>query len=282
MDSRDNDVGMLKSYLDTETFSDVVIECGERTWKAHRVVLCSASIWFRKALMGNFKEAGESKLVIRDEDPVILNEALLWIYGAKYETLSTQIVGLDQDNGLIVLLELYCLADFFVLPKMKACALEQFERLTENENYERMGLSDPSDEVPYAIPSIDKFIEATEYAINNIGDVDQILFDTLIKLSQRFLPVLMTRPAFNQLLMTPSTTNFAGKLFSNVWWKMDQQWFVNAQPKYCVECREDRTGESDRMRTLSRLFYCGGCNAEVKAHARPDLVPARNMRTGEE
>jgi hypothetical protein len=45
--------------------SDVVVECGEKTFDCHKTVLAGRSEIFKAMLTGPFKEGKENKIVIR-------------------------------------------------------------------------------------------------------------------------------------------------------------------------------------------------------------------------
>lgn len=50
-DLRASDLKLLESG----NFSDVTVTCGNKTWKLHKNILCSRSMWFEKALTGGFQ-----------------------------------------------------------------------------------------------------------------------------------------------------------------------------------------------------------------------------------
>lgn len=41
--------------LESGNFADVTVTCGDKSWKVHKIILCSRSKWFEKALTGGFK-----------------------------------------------------------------------------------------------------------------------------------------------------------------------------------------------------------------------------------
>lgn len=41
--------------LETGNFADAELICGDKTFKTHKSVVCTRSVWFEKALAGGFK-----------------------------------------------------------------------------------------------------------------------------------------------------------------------------------------------------------------------------------
>ncbi|KAI7332536.1 hypothetical protein KC315_g4609 [Hortaea werneckii] len=66
-------------------YSDLAITCGERTWKVHRLVLCTQSDYFRKACNGPFTEAQDRKIDLSDDDVHVLATLLHYLYHFDYD-----------------------------------------------------------------------------------------------------------------------------------------------------------------------------------------------------
>lgn len=45
----------IRRLLESGMLADAEVKCAERTWKVHKIILCTRSDWFKKALMGPFK-----------------------------------------------------------------------------------------------------------------------------------------------------------------------------------------------------------------------------------
>ncbi|CAI6227025.1 unnamed protein product [Periconia digitata] len=60
------------AYVKSGTFSDLVLELGEKSWQTHRVLAACHSECFRKALTSEFKESHTGSISLHD-DPVYLN-----------------------------------------------------------------------------------------------------------------------------------------------------------------------------------------------------------------
>ncbi|KAK2609394.1 hypothetical protein N8I77_002891 [Diaporthe amygdali] len=67
--------------LETGNFADIEIICRGRTFKVHKAVVCSRSLWFEKALTGGFAEAATGKVKIDEEEPEAIEVMLRYIYG---------------------------------------------------------------------------------------------------------------------------------------------------------------------------------------------------------
>ncbi|KAI7257544.1 hypothetical protein KC343_g6461 [Hortaea werneckii] len=66
-------------------YSDLAITCGDRTWKAHRLVLCTQSEYFRKACNGPFAETQDRKIDLSDDDVHVLATMLHYLYHFDYD-----------------------------------------------------------------------------------------------------------------------------------------------------------------------------------------------------
>ena len=58
----------------------MTLKCGDRTWSLHKNILCSRSVWFEKALTGNFEEAKTGVIEIRTFDPEPVDWMVRYIY----------------------------------------------------------------------------------------------------------------------------------------------------------------------------------------------------------
>jgi hypothetical protein len=45
----------INTFFNDKTFSDVRVRFGDHEIFAHRIILVKSSMWFQRALMGNFK-----------------------------------------------------------------------------------------------------------------------------------------------------------------------------------------------------------------------------------
>ncbi|KAI7204379.1 hypothetical protein KC316_g710 [Hortaea werneckii] len=76
-------------YFDSKTMSDVTVlfqtEHGTCSISAHKIVLAQSSDFFKKAFIGNFKEAASAQVRLHDDDPRALFGLVGHCYGLHYD-----------------------------------------------------------------------------------------------------------------------------------------------------------------------------------------------------
>ncbi|KAK5949078.1 hypothetical protein OHC33_009819 [Knufia fluminis] len=73
----------LFSYLSSGQFADFEIVCGDFTFKAHRIILCQNSEYFRRLTSQNWKEGQQAKATF-EESPAIIARLLIFLYKGSY------------------------------------------------------------------------------------------------------------------------------------------------------------------------------------------------------
>ncbi|KAK8023844.1 hypothetical protein PG993_011910 [Apiospora rasikravindrae] len=118
--SDDETENMLSSdkLLKSSDFADVKVSCGDRSWNLHKVVLCSRSPFFKKALLGVFEEAGTSHVILRENDPDEVDGVIEYIYTGR---VSQQLLKERNTNAYVKMFEL---GDFFDLPGLRQKSLQ--------------------------------------------------------------------------------------------------------------------------------------------------------------
>ena len=69
----------LNDYRLESLFTDVTIVARGRSFTAHKVILAGGSEYFKRLFLSGFKESQENRVEL-DEDPVVLEEVLKYIY----------------------------------------------------------------------------------------------------------------------------------------------------------------------------------------------------------
>ncbi|KAI1392127.1 BTB/POZ protein [Hypoxylon trugodes] len=100
-----------KKLLESGYLADVTVECGNRVWKLHKVVLVTRSEWFKAALSGDTQEAKDNKIVIRGQDPEHVDWIIIWIYTHRLEAPVLS----NRETMHQACLQLYLTADVFAL-----------------------------------------------------------------------------------------------------------------------------------------------------------------------
>ncbi|ELR10048.1 hypothetical protein VC83_09072 [Pseudogymnoascus destructans] len=99
----------MYNCLITGAFSDLKITCGEKTWNAHRVVVCPKSSFFRAACAGNFKEATTEVINLEDDNPLMVRFMMDYLYTDDYDL--DQILPAGSPSELSIHIQMYCLGD---------------------------------------------------------------------------------------------------------------------------------------------------------------------------
>ncbi|THX80633.1 hypothetical protein D6D04_04491, partial [Aureobasidium pullulans] len=109
-----------RNFFDDEELSDVIIKFGEEQVFAHKVILASGSVWFEKALLGNFSEA--KKKVVELHDDVIsgaMMAMLKHLYGMTYHEQEYPGSGKDLPEFH---LDVFILGDKYDVPSLRLAA----------------------------------------------------------------------------------------------------------------------------------------------------------------
>ncbi|KAG9660090.1 hypothetical protein KCU95_g7945, partial [Aureobasidium melanogenum] len=121
-----------RTFFNDEQFSDVVIKLGDQQIFAHKVMLASGSVWFEKALCGNFSEANKKVIELHDEDasPDKIMAMFKHLYGSTYGKQEIQVES-RQVPGFH--LAVFTLGDKYDIKTLRSDAAERFERSLQIE-----------------------------------------------------------------------------------------------------------------------------------------------------
>ena len=101
-------------HLGSETVT-IIVGGGsnQRTLAIHRTLLTSRSKFFEAAFNGSFKEAGEKRMVLPEDDPSLFDDFVYWLY-------KDSLPGAPYRRDPVPLFPLYTLADRYDIPALQA------------------------------------------------------------------------------------------------------------------------------------------------------------------
>ncbi|GAB1740404.1 hypothetical protein NU219Hw_g5509t1 [Hortaea werneckii] len=117
----------LKRAFDSSDHTDFTIICQGRQWKAHKVVLCAQSEWFKKSCAECWKEGQEGVITFTEDEPDVIEAMLHWFYEFDYGTSS------DIKRPLVLDVKVYAVAGKYLLPNLQRLAAAKFEKRAEKE-----------------------------------------------------------------------------------------------------------------------------------------------------
>ena len=136
----------MAPYYDNADFSDVTIKFGGKEIKAHRMVLCAKSEYFKKALgpsspfkvyskisrpwaiglwLKQYQESKEGVLELHDDDPQALERMLRYLYRAKYPKGSAGHEWEPHMNLVVV-------ADKYAVAQLKTTAFDRVKKIVKS------------------------------------------------------------------------------------------------------------------------------------------------------
>ncbi|KZM20094.1 uncharacterized protein EKO05_0007522 [Ascochyta rabiei] len=124
-------------------FATVLVGSDKKSFVVHQDLLTYHSRFFKAALTGNFKEAGDKTVTLKEEDPLIFEFFVHWLYHkgfpAKHNTSVELLNDWERENdhgGAKTgnLIHLYILGDQYGVPELGLLALtELFQHMEEME-----------------------------------------------------------------------------------------------------------------------------------------------------
>ncbi len=96
----------IASALTDEALCDITFIVGSQRFKAHRVICCCRSEYFRSMLLGGMKESSQSEIHIPDVTPRAFGDILRYIYGGSVN------MGSEYLLELVHAAEMFCLESF--------------------------------------------------------------------------------------------------------------------------------------------------------------------------
>ena len=191
--------------FDSGEDSDMTVQCGNRVWKLHRVILYAGSEYFKKACQvdkfqvryfaasictrsnqaDSNQEGITGTIELKDEDPQMVGLFLRYFYAHDYQI---------DDNGkapLIAHARMYAIADKYSVPLLKDLAKERFA--TCLKNIESKGIQ--SLDIP-------TFANAIEIIYTTTLESDRGLRDAIIPIMIEFKTQLRASDEFMGLILS--------------------------------------------------------------------------------
>ncbi|KEQ74591.1 hypothetical protein M436DRAFT_72001 [Aureobasidium namibiae CBS 147.97] len=113
-------------------FSDVIIKFGDKQVFAHKVILARGSLWFDKALSGNFSEANKKVIELHDDvGSGAVMTMLKHIYGSNYKE---QYLDEDDDATVEMHHAVFILGDKYDISSLREEAAARFEKFLAKES----------------------------------------------------------------------------------------------------------------------------------------------------
>ncbi|UQC77421.1 uncharacterized protein CLUP02_02889 [Colletotrichum lupini] len=106
---------------------DVKIRIGEFELPAHGLVLAAHSPYFKKALKGNFQESESKTFRFREGSAHAYWRVFEFMYTNNYSEEVESIEAQDDADELMKHVQVYVLADFFLMPELKSFAVERLK-----------------------------------------------------------------------------------------------------------------------------------------------------------
>ncbi|XP_026454881.1 BTB/POZ and MATH domain-containing protein 3-like [Papaver somniferum] len=123
----------LKSLLESGTGSDITFQVGDKTFKAHKLVVATRSPVFRAQFFGLVGNPGMNTAVIEDFDPIAFKAMLLFLYSDELPEAHELFDSDPRCTSTVVVQHLLAAADRFDLARLKLiCEAKLCEEIAAN------------------------------------------------------------------------------------------------------------------------------------------------------
>lgn len=185
-------------------YTDLVVTCNGHEWKVHKFCLCAHSDFFQSTCGGEFKEAKESKVDLKDDDPQAVEGLIHYCYNFDYPD---HINGQAGVSPLVLDIRVFAIADKYFVEPLKQLAIKKFETRVKTE-WDTAAFADAAGEVYQSTaqgPNPLKSIVVSTVKEHSTGLLDESKQDS------QFLKILSTTTAFGAdvsiALAKPSDTS---------------------------------------------------------------------------
>ncbi|KAF2085251.1 hypothetical protein K490DRAFT_67899 [Saccharata proteae CBS 121410] len=183
----------LSSYYAIGKYSDLTVQCEDREFKVHKVIVCGQSSYFSKMCDGDWKEAVEGLIKLVDDDPCVVDAMLHFLYNNDYNGSGNQD---GRVSPLLFNTLVYSIADKYDIRSLKQTSLEKFRKA--------VAVAWELDDFPHAVAEVYSTTPAS----------DRGLRDIVVHFSHRNVDHLMKKQPF--VKMVEDTAGFAGDLVKKV------------------------------------------------------------------
>ncbi|KAK8098937.1 uncharacterized protein PG998_012178 [Apiospora kogelbergensis] len=113
-----------EELLNSGFLSDAEVFVGDKIWKVHKCILCSRSAYFKKAFTGSFQEAQTGRIFIREHSTEDMDLILTYLYTCQLDF---------SKFGLVRLLEIYKIADYFVINHLQTAVVNNINMILQHQ-----------------------------------------------------------------------------------------------------------------------------------------------------
>ncbi|KAK5726547.1 hypothetical protein LTR17_012670 [Elasticomyces elasticus] len=131
-DGRTKLMDALKASLVFPEFSDLIIKCDDRQWRAHRLIVCAQSPFFVKACAGVFKEATEGVITLKEDKPLVVDAMIKYFYTFDYDSERNN-GGTNDMHALVFDVHILLIADKYDIPDLARLATTKFKERARTE-----------------------------------------------------------------------------------------------------------------------------------------------------
>lgn len=216
----------LPDYLNSPSLSDSIIQCEDKEFKIHKLILCTQSKYFSKAFNGDWKESADGAVRLEGDDVSAVEAMLQFMYTFDYDASG----GAEHSSSPMVFnVRVYSIADKYDVPALKSQAKQKFETTVET--------CWDMDDFPYAVAQV----------YNSTPSVDRDLRKVVVDVACKHINELLLKQGFRDVL--EETVGFASDI---------AQLLAKSQNKYrCPKCGRQWEAELPAGGSYY-CIYCGG------------------------
>ncbi|KAF1993612.1 hypothetical protein P154DRAFT_477289 [Amniculicola lignicola CBS 123094] len=159
----------LPDYLDSARLSDGAIQCGDKEFKIHKLVLCAQSTYFSKAFNGEWKESVDSSIRLEGDDLSVVEAMLQFMYTFDYNASGSAE---NSPSPMVFNVKMYAVAEKYDIPALKSQSKHKFETTVET-CWKMDDFSYAVAQIYNSTPSTDRGLRkvATEAACEHINEL---------------------------------------------------------------------------------------------------------------